>query len=120
MSCPTAKLPRDALPAWKGVLCSQASVTKTGLDLSRVKGRELLHAVRTVQNLQAARSLNTPACFGTRLSRGGASMPFCIVPSFHPCKVRPSQDPQAIPSSEREGGKGGDRGKHMPGHAEVA
>lgn len=111
-----------AARGWKAVLCSQASVSRTGLCLSWVKAREPLRAVRSVWNLQAATSLNTPACCGPRLSRGGDSVPLCLTPSSHPCKVRPSQDPRAIPFSERkrERGREGRRlGSTCPGRLKL-
>lgn len=57
-----------------------------------------------------------PSMLWTRLSRGGGSMPFGVVPSCHPCKVRPSKTHRQSPlQREREGTVG----STCPRHAEV-
>lgn len=99
------------------VQCSRASVTRNGLDLSGSRTKRAASHLICCVNLQASRSLNAPACSTTWLSQRADNMPSCIVSSFQPCKVRPSQELQSVPS---EGGRGRDSGKHMPRHAEVA
>lgn len=101
------------------VRCSTASSTRNGLDLSESRAKRhascLIHGV----NLQALRSLNTSACSRTWLSRREGNMPSCIVPSFQPCKVRPSQESQSVPSEGGREGRGGEGKGLREAHAQA-